>query len=190
MLCMSYFQTSCGYIMSSTSNSSRDWKILCWNVRGINSDKKWDSIRDKIVESRCDIVCLQETKREIFDISFIRKFCPASFDAFEYLPSVGASSGIITIWKSALFDGHLCFQNEFAISVDFTSKHNNADWMLTNIYGPCTRDGKELFTDWLKNIDMPDDIDWLVVGDFNLKTETSQEGMLRKCSGSMKLLAL
>lgn len=24
----------------------REWKVLCWNVRGLNSDKKWDSMRD------------------------------------------------------------------------------------------------------------------------------------------------
>ena len=54
----------------------KSWKILCWNVRGINSVNKWDSIRDKIVESGCDIVCLQETKRETFDLQYIKNFCP------------------------------------------------------------------------------------------------------------------
>ena len=43
---------------------SKSWKVLCWNVRGINSDKKWVFIRDKITESNCDIVCLQETKKK------------------------------------------------------------------------------------------------------------------------------
>jgi len=78
----------------------KNWKILCWNVRGINSVSKWDSVRDKIVESGCDIVCLQETKRESFDLHYIKNFCPPAFDTFEFLPSVGASGGIITIWKS------------------------------------------------------------------------------------------
>lgn len=114
------------------------------------------------------MVCLQETKRETFDIAFIRKFCPPAFDEFEYLPSVGASGGILTIWKSAFFEGHLAFRNNFAVSVDFKSWHNNTEWLLTNVYGPCTREGKIEFTDWLKNIDMPDDIDWMIVGDFNL----------------------
>ena len=30
-------------------------------MRRLNSDKKWDAIRDKIAESNCDIICLQET---------------------------------------------------------------------------------------------------------------------------------
>ena len=108
---------------------SKSWKVFCWNVRGINSDKKWVSIRDKITESNCDIVCLQETKKENFDLQFIKNFCPSQFDSFEYLPLVGASGGIITIWKSYLFNGHMVFSNDFSIS-ELTSKHDDSTWLL------------------------------------------------------------
>lgn len=143
------------------TNHTREWKVLCWNVRGLNSDKKWDSIRNKIVESQCDVICLQETKRTSFDIAFVKFFCPTSFDAFEFLPLVGASGGIIVAWKSALFEGHLSFQNSFVILVDFRAKHSDLEWVLTNVYGPCMSEGKLEFTSWLKNIQMPDDTDWL-----------------------------
>jgi hypothetical protein len=33
---------------------------------------------------------------------------------------------------------------------------------------PCTVEGKFAFLNWLKNISMPDDTKWLIVGDFNL----------------------
>jgi len=150
------------------SSKIRLWKVLSWNVRGLNSEKKWDAIRDKIVESGCDIVCLQETKRETFDLQFLRKFCPKSFDAFEFLPSVGASGGVITIWKSHLFDGSLIFSNDYGISVEFTSKHNAIEWVLTNIYAPCTSAGKVHFLNWFKEIQMPPEILWMILGDFNL----------------------
>lgn len=101
--------------------TSRLWKVLCWNVRGVNSDKKWNSIRDKVLESNCDIVCLQETKREALDLTFIRNICPQAFDAFIFRPSLGASGGIAIIWKGALFSGTELFQNEFAVSTEFTS---------------------------------------------------------------------
>jgi exonuclease III len=42
-------------------------KILNWNLRGINSEKKWLALASKIAESNCDIVCVQETKRELFN---------------------------------------------------------------------------------------------------------------------------
>lgn len=148
--------------------NNRNWVVLCWNVRGVNSDKKWNAIRDRIVDCACDVICLQETKKEHFDHTFLRNICPPSFDNFEFIPSVGASGGVVTIWKSALFDGSLAFQNEYGLSVEFFSKHNNAHWVLTNVYAPCSHPAKRHFIRWFKNIQMPDNVDWLIVGDFNL----------------------
>lgn len=72
---------------------SKDWNILSWNVRGINSSWKWDSVKNKICDASCDVICLQETKKETFDAAFLKNICPISIDSFEILPSVGASRG-------------------------------------------------------------------------------------------------
>jgi exonuclease III len=148
-------------------NHPKTWNVLDWNVRGINSDKKWNSIRDKIVESRCEIVCLQETK-ESFDLQFIKKFCPSDFDSFHFLPSIGASGGILVVWKSSSFLGNPVFTNAYAISIEFTSKLSNDTWILTTVYAPCTHTGKREFLEWFGGIQMPDDVHWLITGDFNL----------------------
>ena len=55
----------------------------------------------------------------------------------------------------------------FALSVHFTSKHDSYSWTLINIYGPCTGDLRKEFVDWLYDLSVPDDEDWLFVGDFN-----------------------
>ena len=68
----------------------------------------------------------------------------ASFGNFEFLPSVGASRGILTVWKSHLFHGHRVFSNDFCLPVDFTSKHNDLTCVLTNIYAKCTPPGKQI----------------------------------------------
>jgi hypothetical protein len=60
------------------------------------------------------------------------------------------------------------FRNSYALSVQFTSCQDSSCWILTNIYGPCDADENRAFLDWFSNIRMPDDICWLVVGDFNL----------------------
>ncbi len=67
----------------------RNWNFLCWNVRGINSDAKWNAIRQKVEESACSLFCLQETKREVFDMAYVKKFCPRRFDKFAFAPSRG-----------------------------------------------------------------------------------------------------
>jgi hypothetical protein len=60
------------------------------------------------------------------------------------------------------------FQNEYAMSVEFTSTFSGASRIITNIYAPCTLEGRHDFINWLHNVDMPDDTDWLLVGDFKL----------------------
>jgi hypothetical protein len=63
----------------------------------------------------------------------------------------------------------LLFKNEFSISVKFSSNLSLNEWILTNIYGPSHYDKKAQFLDWFGNIDMPKDLDWIIMGDFNLR---------------------
>jgi hypothetical protein len=39
---------------------------------------------------------------------------------------------------------------------------------LTNVYGPYTPEGKLIFYSGSSKNQMPEDVDWLIVGDFNL----------------------
>jgi hypothetical protein len=67
-----------------------------------------------------------------------------------------------------MFRGELAFQNEYAVSVNLTSQLNEAIWLLTTVYAPCKPQGKRDFLNWFQNIQTPDELDWLIVGDFNL----------------------
>ena len=98
-----------------------EWSVLSHNVRGINSTAKWNAIRCSIRDAGCEVVCLQETKREFFDLAFLKNFCPATFDSFAFVPSMGNSGGSVIIWKSSRLTGNVIFQNNYAQSVEFTS---------------------------------------------------------------------
>jgi exonuclease III len=52
--------------------SNRSWQILCWNIRGLNDSNKWDVVRSKVEESACVVFCLQETKKQDVDSTFVR----------------------------------------------------------------------------------------------------------------------
>jgi hypothetical protein len=62
----------------------------------------------------------------------------------------------------------LLFYNEFSISINFTSQHNEESWVLTTVYAPCTAEGKREFLSWFQSIQMPAETDWLIIEDFNL----------------------
>jgi hypothetical protein len=100
-------------------------------------------------------------------LQYVKKFCPKKFTKFLFVPLVGASGGIIIIWNGSIFSGELAFQNKFSLSVNLTNNLSNEKWLLTNIYGPCHCDQKAVFLDWFSNIDMPDNTDWIIMGDFN-----------------------
>ena len=78
-------------------NFLRKWLVLCWNIRGLNAKTKQLALMNAIKLSGCDIVCLQETKKSHFDLAFIKACCPLGFDDFVYVPSDGASGGLVII---------------------------------------------------------------------------------------------
>ena len=124
------------------NNQNRSWNILNWNIRGINSPDKWLALGQKNEESSCAILCLQETKREHLDAAYIRNFCPNRLNKFAFLPSIGASGGLLITWNGSLFEAEVIFQNRFSLSISFTSLLSNQSRILTNIYGPCEQAAK------------------------------------------------
>ena len=74
-------------------------KILFWNVRGMNSSVRQDSVRELVVSSQVDVVCVQETKMQNISTRTILSMLGAEFTDYVYLPSTGASGGILITWK-------------------------------------------------------------------------------------------
>jgi hypothetical protein len=56
---------------NSVRRNNRQWKVLYWNIRGINSVAKWTALRSKIAKTNYDIVCVQETKRPSFHQAYL-----------------------------------------------------------------------------------------------------------------------
>jgi hypothetical protein len=48
--------------------------------------------------------------------------------------------------------GTLVSQNSYAQSVEFVCKLTDDCWILTNIYAPCTTEGKSAFLQWFKDL--------------------------------------
>ena len=74
-------------------------KILIWNVRGLNSSSRQDSLRSLVVSSWSDIVCVQETKIAGLSRRIILSALGADFSDYAVVPSTGASGGILIAWR-------------------------------------------------------------------------------------------
>ena len=143
------------------------WNVLCWNVRGINSDAKQLALSNAINSSGCAVICLQETKKPSFDHAFVKSCCPRRFDQFDFIPSRGASGGLVTIWNSLIFSATTIAQEDFALVTRFQSTQSAHFWTLVNVYGPCQGESRVNFINWLMALNIPTNEDWLLVGDFN-----------------------
>jgi hypothetical protein len=120
------------------------------------SQDKCNAVRAKIEESNCSIFCIQETKTHHFDPSLIRKLTPKRFNKFAFIPSEGASGGILVGWNDLVFSGNALFTSRFSITIHFTSMHNSEQWKLTTSYGPCQGQEGQEFVDWFNDIQIAD----------------------------------
>jgi exonuclease III len=108
-----------------------------WNIRGINSQDRWDDIANKISESKCNIICMQETKRETFDSNYLKILCPRRLNQFIYSHSVGNSGGLITIWNGSAFNGSVVSQSYFQITTKLSCTFSARTIYVTNVYVSC-----------------------------------------------------
>jgi exonuclease III len=138
----------------------------------LNSDDKCNAIKEKIEESACAVFCIQETKRDHFEHS-IKKLAPKRFNKFAFSPSEGTSGGILMGWNSSIFSGEVIQINKFAVIVKFTSMYNGQVWNLISIYGPCQGPDRDNFVQWLNNLHLDAEDNWMLAGDFNFYRSVS-----------------
>jgi hypothetical protein len=84
------------------------------------------------------------------------------------------------------FHGQVIESTSFVVHIKFTSDVSRKCWQLLNIYGPCAGDTREIFVQWMVNLEIPDDELWLLAGDLTStdqkKTEIGRVGTYRICT--------
>jgi hypothetical protein len=151
-------------LVSMDNNANRNWSVLNWNVRGLNSADKCNVIRSKIEESSCAVFCIQKTKKQHFEPSNIQKIAPKWFNKYSFVPSEGASGGLLVGWNSSIFIGEVLYSSKFAITIHLTTQHNVEKWKLITVYGPCQGRDRQDVMDWLNAVQINDDENWMCVG--------------------------
>jgi hypothetical protein len=114
-------------------------------------------------------------------MQLVRKFAPRCFDKFDFIPSAGASGGILVLWCNSLFLGLTVDKKSFGLTISFTSQFNST-WKLATVYGPCQNPERSDFVQWLHSHSIADDENWIFLGDFNFN-RSLEDG--NKPGGSM-----
>lgn len=139
-----------------------------------------------------DVCCLQESKLENISATTWREIGGPRLDKFAFIPSVGASGGIIIGLNSVLLKGEVVFRGKFCMSVDFLSIKDNFAWCCTSVYGPNARSLKSDFWEELRGCGVSPTVPWVLCGDFNaifsLEDKTKGEPNLADICSANSLL--
>ena len=86
-----------------------------------------------------------------------------------------------------MFVGMSWHVDSFAVGVSFVSTQSNEAWNLVNVYGPCSGQRWVDFSSWLFDLNIPDDENRLILGDFNFIRSTANTNKLGGDAADMLL---
>ena len=94
------------------------YRFMSWNVRGVNDQSKRVIIRKYLEYTKLDFAALVETKVKKWEHANIKMLWQRSMIDWDYLPSNGASGGILVLWNSIKFTQQRVLKSERMISLD------------------------------------------------------------------------
>ncbi|XP_020262628.1 uncharacterized protein LOC109838607 [Asparagus officinalis] len=147
--------------------------LITWNVRGLGLDTKRFGVRDFCQLNKFDIICLQETKLNTVTESILKSLGGNLFD-WSFVPSEGSSGGIMIGWNSSSWKMLQEKVDKYVLTVVLQSKKNNFKWTLSSVYGPHCNKERMVFWQELKDIKNTFSGPWIVVGDFNVTSNSSE----------------
>jgi exonuclease III len=126
-----------GCSLLAMNNLVYSYKIISWNVRGPNSIARQQEIKQLISVCKPDLICLQETKLQVVNISMIRNTLGLDFNNnFVFLPADGTRGGILIAARTSFLLLQNSFTTNHSIIVSLVDNKCNRTWMVTGVYGP------------------------------------------------------
>jgi exonuclease III len=115
----------------------QQYKMVSWNVRGLNSIAKQEDVRQCMLSCKPDIICLQETKLACISSTNVRNILGLGFDDnFVFLPASITRGGILIVAHDSIFHLSQPVLTTNTISVTVEECRNNVVWTSTGVYGP------------------------------------------------------
>lgn len=116
--------------------------IMSWNIRGINNAVARRNLIELIRDSRGDIICIQETKSEVWTDE-LEKFVSSLVNyRMTYQPARGLSGGLVTFWKHENLSRIAFAQSTSWIWITFRTLRSNTRLHVVNVYSPQKLDCK------------------------------------------------
>ncbi|XP_073353997.1 uncharacterized protein [Aegilops tauschii subsp. strangulata] len=152
--------------------------IMSWNVRGLISPAKREAVREVVAAHRAAILCMQETKIDVWSPALVCDIGGATLQGCAVMPAIGTRGGIAILWNRDLVDVVTHAVGQFAITVRITISRRPTSFWLTSVYGPTDDASKEAFLAEISSAAPPASEPWIINGDFNQIYEAREKNNL------------
>ncbi|GMI75467.1 hypothetical protein HRI_001216000 [Hibiscus trionum] len=163
--------------------------VFLWNVRGLGKAEKVRAVSQSIVKSKANIIFVQETKLVAIKPGLSKRLKGKYFNEFVFVPSVGASGGLFTMWHSDFLKVQKTILNGRFIAVIDTLGSCDMDIGFINIYAPNAGGERKIVLDEILHLMQASNVPFIVGGDFNEVVSEEERLGVSKASASTKYLA-
>jgi len=119
-------------------------KIITYNVRGLGGGEKRKEVRRLDNEKNPLVLCIQETKMALVNDHMVKSLWGDGENNFSYLPFVGASGGLVTVWDASKIDVWSSFSFGHVLAIKGKDLLSEEVFIIFNVYAPCDLVAKKL----------------------------------------------
>lgn len=126
--------------------------VMSWNIRGLGKPEKRAAARKLVKKQKISLLLLQETKTSKDIDHVIQEIWGSRRCKFEWVPSEGASGGLIPVWNDDILKMDDVLKNQRELAIKFSCVRGDFTWIGANVYGPNDDSKREDF--WASVSDM------------------------------------
>jgi exonuclease III len=142
--------------------------VASFNVRGLGGSIKKRKVRELIFKNQIDFMAIQETKLENINDSLCYSLLGSQDVLWAYLPSVGNSGGILSLWRKSLSTLLFTFTGEGYVGVCLEWGVERHICLVVNVYAKCDLVAKRRLWEALCSSKRRFGSGmWCILGDFN-----------------------
>ncbi|WOL20691.1 ribonuclease H protein [Canna indica] len=156
--------------------------VLFWNVRGLNRLSKRYMVKQIVLDNRCSLFFLSETKLNACCRRIVRQLSGFhSSNNYQVINANGLSGGLLAVWDSSIWSCTNCIIREWSIQLFLKHHLSNFAFIAVGVYGPPSRIHRVAFFQELRQFFSNNHEPILAAGDFNI---TLHNGERLNCVGN------
>lgn len=92
-------------------------------------------MKNLLIEWKCDVVCLQETKLDSINSTAMKSLLGSTFVKQVALDANHTAGGVLLIWDRMMFEKVDCVVGTFSVSILLKGVTDEFEWVCSRVYG-------------------------------------------------------